>query len=165
MEQLVKQCHETALVAVLRRGGVVPVDTVEANQPVRLASLLGESLPLHCTAAGKAYLAFESEDDLKESLSETLERYTPETITDRQVLGEHLKVIAAAGYAVDNGEFVADLRSVAAPIRDYTRQLVGSLAISGPAYRFPPERIEKEVVPLVVKAGKELSSRLGYNEE
>jgi len=165
MEQLVKQCHESALVAVLRRGGVVPVDTVEANQPVRLASLLGESLPLHCTAVGKAHLAFESEDDLKNSLPEALERYTPTTITDRQALAEQLKAIAAAGYAVDNGEFIADLRSVAAPIRDYTRQLVGSLAISGPAYRISPERIEKEVVPLVVKAGKELSSRLGYNEK
>jgi DNA-binding IclR family transcriptional regulator len=165
MEHLVKQCHETAFVAVLRRGVVVPIDTVEANQPVRLASVLGESLPLHCTAVGKAHLAFESEDELKNSLPETLEKYTPQTITDHQALTQHLKQIAAAGHAVDNGEFIADLRSVAAPIRDYTRQLVGSLAISGPGYRLTPERIEKEVVPLVLKAGRELSSRLGYNEK
>ena len=164
MEDLVKHCHETACVAVLRRGVVVPVDTVEANQPVRLASLLGESLPLHCTAVGKAHLAFESEDELKNSLPEKLERYTPETITEHQALAQHLKAVAAAGYAVDNGEFVTDLRSVAAPIRDYTRHVVGSLAVSGPAYRLSSERIEKEVVPLVVKAGRELSSRLGYNE-
>ena len=105
------------------------------------------------------------EDELKNSLPETLEKYTPETITDHQALTQHLKQIAAAGHAVDNGEFITDLRSVAAPIRDYTRQLVGSLAISGPAYRLTPERIEKEVVPLVLKAGRELSSRLGYNEK
>jgi DNA-binding IclR family transcriptional regulator len=165
MDELVKQCHETACVAVLRGGAVVPVDTVEANQPVRLASQLGASLPLHCTAVGKAHLAFESEDEVKSSLPETLERHTPQTIVDRQALAQHLKSVAAAGYAVDNGEYVIDLRSVAAPIRDYTRHVVGSLAVSGPAYRLPPERIEKDLVPLVVKAGRELSRRLGYNEK
>lgn len=165
MEHMVKQCHETACVAVLRQGAVVPVDTVEANQHIRLSSQLGASLPLHCTAVGKAHLAFESEDELKTSLPETLEPHTPQTITDRQALTRHLEAIAQAGYAVDNGEYVTDLRSVAAPIRDYTRHLVGSLAISGPAYRLPSERIEKEVVPLVLKASKELSSRLGYNEK
>jgi DNA-binding IclR family transcriptional regulator len=164
MEDLVKQCHETACVAVLRRGAVVPVDTVEANQTIRLASQLGARLPLHCTAVGKAHLAFESEDELRNSLPDALEPHTPKTITDRQALAQHLKSIAAAGYAVDTGEFVTDMRSVAAPIRDYTRHLVGSLAISGPAYRLPIERIDKEVVPLVVKASRELSSRLGYNE-
>ncbi len=165
MDELVKQCHETAYVAVLRRGTVVPVDTVEASQPVRIESQLGQSLPLHCTAVGKTHLAFESEDELRTSLPETLPRHTPSTITDRHTLAQQLKTIAAAGYAVDNGEFVADVRSVAAPIRDYTRHLVGSLAVSGPAYRLTPERIEKEIVPLVVKAGRELSIRLGFDEK
>jgi DNA-binding IclR family transcriptional regulator len=165
MEDVVKQCHETACVAVLRRGVVVPVDTVEASQPVRIESQLGASLPLHCTAAGKAHLAFESEDELKASLPESLHRYTSNTITDRQSLAQQLKAIATAGYAIEDGEFVPDLRSVAAPIRDYTRHLVGSLAVSGPAYRLTTERLDKEVVPLVVKASRELSSRLGYDEK
>jgi DNA-binding IclR family transcriptional regulator len=52
---------------------------------------------------------------------------------------------------------------VASPIKDYTRTVVGSLTISGPAYRIPSERIQNEIIPLVVKAGRELSSRLGYN--
>jgi DNA-binding IclR family transcriptional regulator len=48
-------------------------------------------------------------------------------------------------------------------VRDYTRAVVGSLAISGPAYRLSQERIEKEVVPLMLKAGRELSTRLGFD--
>ena len=50
------------------------------------------------------------------------------------------------------------------PIRDYTRNVVGSLAVSGPAYRMSSERIEKEIAPLMQKAGQELSSRLGFDE-
>jgi DNA-binding IclR family transcriptional regulator len=54
MEALVKQCRESAYVAVSRRGGMVPLESVDADHPIRLASLIGETLPLHCTAAGKA---------------------------------------------------------------------------------------------------------------
>jgi DNA-binding IclR family transcriptional regulator len=50
------------------------------------------------------------------------------------------------------------------PIRDYTRSVVGSLAVAGPAYRIGIERINTEIAPLILEAGRELSHRLGYNE-
>src|SRR5512144_27159 len=62
MVDLVRQVRETVYLAVLRRAAMVPVDVVEVDRPVRIVSQLGEALPLHCTAAGKAYLAFEQED-------------------------------------------------------------------------------------------------------
>ena len=65
---------------------------------------------------------------------------------------------------MDNGEYLVDVRAVAAPVRDYTRNVVGALAVAGPAYRLSADRIEKEIVPLVQKAGKDLSSRLGFHE-
>ena len=37
---------------------MVPLEAVEADQPVRILSPIGETLPLHCTAAGKVLLAF-----------------------------------------------------------------------------------------------------------
>ena len=75
---------------------------------------------------------------------------------------QQLKTIGEKGYAVDTGEYVDDMRSVAVPIKDYTSHVVGTLAVSGPAYRLTNERL-KELAPLVVKAGTELSSRLGHN--
>jgi DNA-binding IclR family transcriptional regulator len=41
--------------------------------------------------------------------------------------------------------------------------VIATLAVSGPAYRFQAERIEKELAPMVAKAGREISSRLGYD--
>jgi IclR family KDG regulon transcriptional repressor len=163
MEALVKQCRETAYVAVSRRGGMVPLDSVDADQPIRLVSQIGESLPLHCTAVGKALLAFESEDELKARLPEALKKYTGTTITERPALLQQLRGVLEKGYAVDAGEYLEDIRSIAVPIKDYTRRVVGTLAVSGPAYRMTAERMQKEMAPLVVKAGDELASRLGYN--
>src|SRR6266576_745050 len=50
-----------------------------------------------------------------------------------------VRSVSTAGYAVDGGEHVEDVRAVAAPVRDYTRTVVGTLAVVGPAYRLTPE--------------------------
>jgi len=163
MAEVVKECYESAYVAVMRRGMVVPLDSVEADQPVRIVSYIGESLPLHCTAVGKAHLAFEPEEELQAFLPEGLQKYTDKTITDRSALIEHLKTIMEGGYSVECGEYLPDVHAIAVPIRDYTHSVVGSLAVSGPAYRIPDERIEKEIIPLMMRAGRELSNRLGYD--
>lgn len=163
MTEVVRDCHESAYVAVMRKGKVVPLDMIESDQPVRIVSQVGENLPLHCTAVGKVHLAFEPAEEIQRVLSDELTLHTQRTIIDRPVLIEQLGAIASNGYAVDNGEYVADVRTVAVPIKDYTCTVVGSLAVSGPVYRIPPERTEREIIPLAIRAGHELSSRLGYH--
>jgi len=97
-------------------------------------------------------------------LPETLRRFTDRTIVDRASLLAQLESIAREGYASDSGEFMEEVSSVAVPIRDYTRSVVGSVAVAGPTYRIGPERITAEIAPSLLDAGRELSHRLGYNE-
>jgi DNA-binding IclR family transcriptional regulator len=163
MRALAQGSRETAIIAVVRNGAIVPLDAVETEQAVRLVSRIGDTQPLHCTAVGKLYLAL-GDEVLRNSLPDALEKYTEKTIVDRGVLNNQLNKISEHGYAVEIGEHVEDVRAVAVPIRDYTRTVVGSLALAGPGYRLSQERIEKEIVPLIVKAGRDLSSRLGYDE-
>jgi DNA-binding IclR family transcriptional regulator len=163
MTDLARQARETVYIAMLRRGAMVPVEVIEAERAVRIASPLGAPLPLHCTAAGKALLAYESEDEVKALLPDGLSKHTERTPTDRSTLMQQLRSVATQGYAIDMGEHVEDVRAVAVPIRDYARTVVATLALAGPAYRFQAERIEKELAPLVSKAGREISSRLGFD--
>jgi len=162
--QVAKSSRETAFIAVLRGNTVVSLDAVEADQPVRLAARTGESLALHATAAGKLHLAF-ADEELRGSLPESLPKFTEKTIVERPALASQLKKIAENGYSVDLGEQIEDVRSVAVAVRDYTRSVVGALAIAGPSYRLSQERIEKEVVPLMLKAGRDLSTRLGADSD
>jgi len=161
--ELARQVRETAYLAVLRRTAVVPVEIIEGDRSVRIVSQLGEALPLHATAAGKVHLAFEAEDDLRTLLPDTLARFTDRTVIERPALAQQLRGIASSGYAVDMGEHLEEVRAVAAPVRDYARAVVGALAVVAPASRLTQERIEKEVAPLVLKAGRELSARLGFD--
>ena len=165
LTDLAKKCRESAYVAILRRDGVVPLEAAEPeDRAVRIMLPVGLTLPLHCTASGKAHLAFEPEEQLNATLPEHLRRFTDHTIVDRAQLLEQLQNVARDGYAIDTGEFMDEVNSVAVPIRDYTRSVVGSLAVAGPAYRIAAERISSELVPALVEAGGEVSRRLGYNE-
>ena len=164
LEEVARASQENTYVAVARRSAVVPLAVVESKLPVRIMSNVGEALPMHSTAVGKIFLAYESEEAVRQALGASLDKFTERTITDLGALGEHLKGVAERGVAIDSGEYLDDVRSVATPVRDYTRNVVGALAVTGPAYRLSAERIDKEIVPLVLKAGKDLSIRLGFHE-
>ena len=163
MREVVEKIGETTYVGMLRRGEVVPLQSIDSDEAVRVISLIGRALPLHCTAAGKVHLAFESQDGLKSSLPESLTKHTEHTLTKRNELTADLKSSAERGYALEAAEYLPDLAAIAVPIRDYTRAVVGSLAITGPEYRLTPERIDKEIAPEALRAGRDLSARLGFN--
>ncbi|HKK02144.1 MAG TPA: IclR family transcriptional regulator [Desulfuromonadales bacterium] len=165
LEDLVRACNETSYVAILKEGYIVYLDVAETDLTVRVVSRVGSRLPCHCTAAGKIHLAYMSEEEIDNQFpSRELKGYTPSTITDREQLKESLKQIAETGYAFDDEELDLGVRCVAAPIRDYTRRIVGAVSLSGPSMRFSNERIEQELVPLVLRASEELSTRLGFHK-
>jgi IclR family KDG regulon transcriptional repressor len=162
LEDLAKLTKESAYVAVRKGTGIVPLDFVEPVRAVRVVSFLGTALPVHCTAAGKIYLVFEADGELSHGNSGELKRYTDNTVVDGAALAAQKQEIGAAGYAIEQEEFTEEVSSVAVPIRDYTRMLVGAIAVVGPSQRLTTDVIKNEVVPKVVRAGDELSKRLGY---
>ena len=162
LKELAKSTKESAFVTLRRGMEIVPLDFVEPESAVRVVSFLGVALPVHCTAPGKVHLAFESEEELKERLPESLARYTDKTIVDRSQLLAQIKEVSDGGFAVDRGEFIEDVCCVAVPVQDYARSLVGSLAVAGPVHRLPSERMEKEILPRLQESGRDLSRRLGF---
>jgi len=162
LEDLSKTTKESAYVAIRKGSAIIPLDFVEPARTVRVVSFLGTVLPPHCTAAGKVHLAFEAEGMPGQNLPERLERYTGQTIIERDALREQMKIIGESGYAIERGEFAEDVNAVAVPIRDYTRSLVGTLAVVGPAHRLSDDTVNKDIAPVLLKAGAELSKRLGF---
>lgn len=162
LEDLSKTSKESAYVAVRKGSVIIPLDFVEPARSVRVVSFLGSVLPPHCTAAGKVHLVFELEGAADQNLPERLDRYTEKTIVDRNALREDMSRIGESGYAIERGEFAEDVNAVAVPIRDYTRSLVGTLAVVGPGYRLTDETMHDNIAPLLLRAGVDLSKRLGF---
>lgn len=165
LEKLVGACNETSYVAIFKDGYIVYLDVVETDLTVRVVSRVGSRLPAYCTASGKVHLAHMSDEEVDALLpAKELKAYTPNTVVDRDKIKQELRKVAEAGYAIDDEEVDLGVRCIAAPIRDYTRRIVGAVSISGPAMRFSDERLEKELIPLAIQAGEELSTRLGYHK-
>jgi DNA-binding IclR family transcriptional regulator len=165
LDKLVKECNVTSFVAIFKEGYIVYLDVVETDLTVRVVSRVGSRLPSYCTAAGKIHLAYMSDEEIDALLpTRELKGYTPNTLTDREQLKKELQQVAEIGFSIDNEELDPGVRCVAAPIRDYTRRIVGALSISGPSMRFSDERIEEELTPLIKQAAEELSTRLGYHK-
>ena len=165
LEGLVKECNETTYVAILKESHIVYLDVVETDLTVRVVPRVGARLPAFCTAAGKVQIAYMTDEELENYLpTKEMKRYTPKTVVDREELKRHLKVVAEQGYAIDDEEMDVGVKCVGAPIRDYTRRIIGAVSISGPSMRFTEERLEKELIPLVMRSGEEISHKLGYHK-
>jgi DNA-binding IclR family transcriptional regulator len=163
LEEMVQDRNETSYVAIFKDNYTVYLDVVETNLTVRVVSRVGSRLPAYCTAAGKVHMAHMTEEELEELLpAQDFIQHTPTTITSISTLKAELEKIREQGYAIDDEELDPGVRCVAVPIRDYTRRIVGAVSISGPSMRFSDERIEKELIPLALRAGSDLSTRLGY---
>jgi DNA-binding IclR family transcriptional regulator len=162
LKDLSTETQESSFAALRRGKEIVPLDFVEPQRAVRVMPFLGLTLPLYCTAPGKVHLAFEAEGEFRDSLPEPLPKYTDRTIVDRGCLLKEIKEVSERGYAIDQGEFMEDVCCAAVPIRDYARNLVGSLSVAGPVFRLTPERMDKEIIPRVLQGGRELSRRLGF---
>jgi DNA-binding IclR family transcriptional regulator len=165
LESVVKACNETTYVAIMKDFYSIYLDAVETDMTVRVVTRVGSRLPAYCSAAGKVQIAFMKEDELDNYIrNNEFRQYTKNTITDGEVLRKQLKQVAEQGYAIDDEELDLGVKCVSAPIRDYTRRIVGAVSISGPSIRFSEERMQKELIPLVIAAAAEISAKFGFQK-
>ena len=110
---------ETVNLGMLEGHEVLYLDVMESSHSFRMASQPGTRRPLHCTALGKAILAFLPADQREEILPAlSYELFTPHTISNLARLRKDLARTAQQGYAVDNQETNLGAVCVAAPIID-----------------------------------------------
>ncbi|MBI2890597.1 MAG: IclR family transcriptional regulator [Nitrospirae bacterium] len=162
LEEARERVGETVLLGVTNGSKAVCVDGVEGNQPVRVAPLIGALLPLHASALGKAQVAFLSTAEIERALPKELAKYTSRTLTDRRKLLDDLVRAAHQGWALEDEEYMEGVRSVAAPVYDYTPRVVGSVAVVAPAYRMTEDDLRKAILPGLLQVAGQLSQRLGY---
>ena len=77
------------------------LDKWEPPGGVRVVAQVGTRMPLHCSAMGKAILAFLPTDEAARLLQQQgIAVYTPHTITDPAILQQQLAEIVRKGFAV-----------------------------------------------------------------
>ena len=157
LRQLVADVGETCNLAMLRKGEVVYLDRIEAQWPLRLHLPVGSAVPAHCSASGKLLLAMLTAPE-REALVEALPlpRFTERTITDRALMAKELDRIVAAGYALDDEEYVVGVACVAVPVR-VEGEAVAAVAVHAATARLPLQRAI-EFVPRLEEAARRIAA-------
>lgn len=165
LQQLTDETGETSHLAVLSDGQVLYVEKVESPRSLRIPSQVGRRLPVHCTAIGKALVAFLPDEVLESIVAHRgLVRFTSNTITDLDRLRNELAIARERGYTTDNEEIEEGLACIGAPIRDHSAHVVAAISIAGPASRVRSERMG-EHIRAVVAAANSISKMLGCPPE
>ena len=162
LEAVAEETGEHATLLIEEDEQAVILAVREGPDAINLFAYPGARIPLHATAPGKAMLAHMS----TERVSEIVDRHglvevTSRTVTDPDVLFEQLEEIRQQGYAVDEGERIAGMVCIAAPILDKSDRVRGAFCVCGPRSRIDDER-RAEIADVVQRAANVTQVNLDY---
>jgi IclR family transcriptional regulator, acetate operon repressor len=161
LQELTAALGETAHYAVREGVEAFFIDhQVATGQMVSVAGQTGEFAPLHCTAHGKALLADYDLAALRGLLGVApLQAYTRTTVKSVTRLARMCAQVRVDGFAVDDGEYIQEVRCIAAPIRDPQGDIVASVGISAPVSRLNSRAMARAAAE-VVKTARAISDSL-----
>jgi len=136
LERLARESGESANLIVPVAAGTEAIAQADGRHLLGATNWLGRALPLHCTAAGKLFLAHGVAELPKGPLSAP----APATITDRDQLLCELDAIREQGYATLVDELEDGLSAVGAPVRG-GGAVIAALTVAGATVRLPPARL------------------------
>ncbi len=157
LARLSAEVGETCNLAVPNGLDMIYYDRVETHWPVRVQLNVGSRVPLHATASGKMYLSSLPRARREQWLdSIPRERYTDNTITERDALLKELSIIAKNGYSTDHEEYIEGMVALAVPVKDNAGRLYATLSFHAPGMRVPYSTLTN-FLPAVKAASADLS--------
>jgi DNA-binding IclR family transcriptional regulator len=150
---------EATGISVLDGSEVHYLDQVASDHAVQVRDWTGERVAAHVVSSGLVLMAALPHADLDAMLAAPLARFTDRSIVDVVALRSRLSEVREHGYAWVHGEFIADVNSVAAPVRSSKGEVIAAIHVHGPSYRFPADGATA-ATRQVVSAATRLSQRL-----
>jgi len=165
LESLTRATGECSHFAIRSGDDIVVLAKTAGTGMFQMVNQVGVTRPAHCTALGKVLLAALAPEQRERYLAtHEFKRLTAKTIVEPDALQRELEAVRRNGIGFDDGEFDAEARCVAVPVRDFTGQVAGAIGISGPIWRLSIQTLQ-EKAQQVREAAAELSRELGYDEK
>jgi IclR family transcriptional regulator, pca regulon regulatory protein len=120
---------------------------------------VGSRLPSYCSATGKALLAFLPRADLDRLLDRIdLVQRGPRTVTDKRALLAELEQVRSTGVAVNDEELDSALRSIAAPVRSRSGEVVAAVNVSIPWSPVAMKELVAELGPAIQATAEQIAA-------
>ena len=167
LQQLSDETGRTTNMAILDGVDIVYIERCRSAQQrqreIDLDLHIGSRLPAYCTSMGKVLLAALPAHELDALLAEIeFAQRGPNTITTREALLVELQDVQETGLAVNNEELAYGLRSIAAPVRDQTGDVVAAINLAAHRSIGSVEELTVDLGPALRATANEISARTGY---
>lgn len=123
---------------------------------------IGKSLPLNSGGSAMLLCAYQDPSHIREILdSVELEKRTPLTLTDKDLLMEEYRKIREQGYVIEDETFSLGTLSIAVPVFDKNNMVGASMALAAPKDHATKEKIS-EWLQALRNGAEELSFKLQF---
>ena len=163
LEELFGKTHQPVHIAVLDGADIVYVARRADRSLTTINLFVGARLPAYCTSMGKVLLAYRPWADVRERMKGVaMKRYTPNTVTSLQRLRADLELIRRSGYGTTDQELELGVRSVAAPVRDASGEVIAAVNVSTLTSRVGPSELRTRFLPKLLETARRISAALGH---
>ncbi|MGH3319037.1 MAG: IclR family transcriptional regulator [Streptosporangiaceae bacterium] len=159
MVELARELGETVHVVVLEGPNVRFLDSVEADQALRVSSRAGRVLPAHCTSGGKALLAELSDAEVAALYPGGLPSWPAPAIATLEELHRHLETTRRRGYGTNIEESEHGIAAIGASLRGSSGETLGAVSASVPTIRLRREAM-RGIADAVVRTARKASAAL-----
>jgi IclR family transcriptional regulator, pca regulon regulatory protein len=166
LEELSGRVRGTVNLAILDAAEIVYLMRIARRDHLPIEIRTGTRLPAHCTAMGKAILAF-SAPALRAAVLPglVLRPLTAKTITDRTQFAAELAAVRARGFAWSDEELSVGNLSVAAPILDPHGHALAAVNVGAPTIDTTLTALIEEVAPEVIRTATQIAFALQALED
>jgi len=161
LNELVNEAKEVVLLAVLSAGQITIIEKIEPPRQVFMMPRFDYCNTFHSTGLGKIFLAFGPDDLVEKIMSLTLEQYTQNTHTDKNLLSREINKIREQGYAIACNETIEGVTCISAPILNANGKIEAAISISSSSAWLGQEEYEP-MIRLLKKKAKIVSEQIGY---
>lgn len=162
MRELRDKLKETVCFGVLGEEKGIFIDQAQGSYAFSFKLSPGKPFELHCSAPGKAIMAYLPNTVRDRYLSYMeFKRFNERTITSRERYLEELENVFRQGFAMDNEEELSGVICIGAPVFNFRGYPCGAIWISGPKDRLPEKVIEEDAA-LIKETAARISAELGY---
>ena len=161
MREVVEATGESCDLAILDGSDIVYIEKIDGTHEVRAYTQIGQRVPAHAVAMGKALMSCLDPSERARRLPPTLLRYTPLTADSLEEFNRRCDEVGRLGYAINVGEYNPEAGGLAVPIKDWRGQCIAAVGINVPTVRMTDENVVA-LAPVLLAAGKAIAHECGY---
>lgn len=153
MAELRNTTGHTVHLAMREGNDVVVIAIIRGTPGPKPTTMIGDRIPAHASALGKAILAFSSEEAVGRVLQHGLRRSTARTLCEPEELERQFGEIRLTGVSLERGEYATDRICVASPILAHGAVPLAAIAVTGTAGELVCDRVSPAVRAAAITIG------------